>query len=74
MKIQEPSKDPSVEFERSLARAQSSLDRRDAQEFRAAVQDLQILAGKNGRWQSAVKFLARSIELTPASTSSFARF
>jgi hypothetical protein len=66
-------KDTAIEFERSVARAQSSLNRRDAQEFRAAIKDLQKLVGKNGRWQSAVNFLARSIDSAPVSTSLFAR-
>lgn len=55
-------KDPAIEFERSIARAQSSLNRRDVQEFRAAIEDLQKLVKANGRWQSAVNFLARSID------------
>jgi hypothetical protein len=67
------SKDTAIEFERSVARAQSSLNRRDAHEFRAAIKDLQKLVGKNGRWQSAVNFLARSIDSAPVSTSLLAR-
>ena len=58
-----------IECARSLDRAQSSLNRRDAREFRAAIRDLQKHVEKNGRWQSAVKFLARSIDSVPLSTS-----
>ena len=58
--------DNAVEFERSLARAKSSLDRHDVQEFRAAIRDLQKLVEKNGRWESAVNFLARSLETPPS--------
>jgi hypothetical protein len=66
-------KDTTIEFERSLARAQSSLNRQDVQEFRAAIKDLQKLVGNNGRWQSAVNFLARSINSAPVSTSPLVR-
>jgi hypothetical protein len=62
-------KDTSIEFERSITRAQSSLDRRNPQEFRAAIQDLQRLVGKTGRWQSAMNFLARSTNLAPVPAS-----
>jgi hypothetical protein len=58
-----------IECARSLDRAQSSLNRRDAREFRAAVRNLQKYVEKDGRWQSAVKFLARSIDSAPLSTS-----
>jgi hypothetical protein len=61
-----------IECARSIARAQSSLNRRDAREFRAAIRDLQKHVEKNGRWQSAVNFLARSIDSAPVSTSMLA--
>ena len=60
--------DTTAEFEKSLARAQSSLVSRNAQEFRAAVQDLQKLVERDGRWQGAVNFLVRSIDATPVIT------
>jgi hypothetical protein len=63
------SDDTAIEFERWIARAQSSLNRHDAQEFRAAIKELERLAGENGRWQSAVNFLARSIDSTPTATT-----
>jgi hypothetical protein len=66
-------KDTSIEFEQSLARVQLSLDRRNVREFRAAIRDLQRMVGKSGRWQSAVNFLARSINSAPVSTSLLAR-
>jgi hypothetical protein len=58
-----------IEVERSLALAQSSLNRQDIEGFCAAVKDLQkLVQNQSGQWQSAVNFLARSIQpnsLTP---------
>lgn len=68
-----PKKDPAIEFERSIARAQSSLNRRDVQEFRAAIEELQKLVPTNGRWQSAVNFLARSIDPSQGSKTTFTK-
>lgn len=61
------SKEIANEFEKSLARAQASLLSKDADAFRAAVKELETLAGKNGRWQGAVNFLSRSIDPAPVS-------
>jgi hypothetical protein len=63
-----------IEVARSLARAQSSLDRQDLQEFCAAVIDLQkLVPDQSGQWQGALNFLARSIKQVPRGPDSATR-
>ncbi|HET6407180.1 MAG TPA: hypothetical protein VFG14_04805 [Chthoniobacteraceae bacterium] len=62
------------EFEQSLARAQACLTQQDLPGFRAAVKDLQnLVKDQSGQWQSAVNFLARSVDSSPRPAGALTR-
>ena len=62
------------EFEQSLARAQACLAQQDLPGFRAAVKDLQnLVKDQSGQWQSAVNFLVRSVDSSPAPVAALTR-